>query len=43
MIPATGVDLNYIPRNPLDGTLLLQLLGMDRLGYQWNESTGWCV
>lgn len=29
--PATGVDLNYIPRNPLDGTLLLQLLGMDRL------------
>jgi hypothetical protein len=29
--PATGVDLNYIPRAPLDGTLLLQLLGMDRL------------
>ncbi len=29
--PATGVDLNYIPRNPLDGTLLLQLLGLDRL------------
>ena len=29
--PATGVDLNYIPRNPLDGTLLIQLLGMDRL------------
>ena len=29
--PSTGVDLNYIPRNPLDGTLLLQLLGMDRL------------
>ena len=29
--PATGVDLNYIPKNPLDGILLLQLLGMDRL------------
>ncbi len=29
--PSTGVDLNYIPREPLDGTLLLQLLGMDRL------------
>ena len=29
--PATGVDLNYIPREPLDGTMLLQLLGMDRL------------
>ncbi len=29
--PSTGVDLNYIPRAPLDGTLLLQLLGMDRL------------
>ena len=23
--PSTGVDLNYIPRAPLDGTLLLQL------------------
>jgi len=28
--PSTGVDLNYIPRAPLDGTLLLQLLGLDR-------------
>jgi cell surface protein SprA len=29
--PSTGVDLNYIPRSPLDGTLLLQLLGLDRM------------
>ena len=29
--PSTGVDLNYIPRDPLDGTLLLQLLGLDRM------------
>lgn len=29
--PSTGVDLNYIPRNPLDGTLLIQLLGLDRM------------
>lgn len=29
--PSTGIDLNYIPREPLDGTLLLQLLGLDRL------------
>jgi cell surface protein SprA len=29
--PSTGVDLNYIPRSPLDGTLLLQLLGFDRM------------
>ena len=29
--PSTGVDLNYIPRAPLDGTLLLQLLGLDRM------------
>lgn len=29
--PSTGVDLNYIPRAPLDGDLLLQLLNLDRL------------
>ena len=29
--PSTGVDLNYIPREPLDGQLLLQLLNLDRL------------
>ena len=29
--PSTGVDLNHIPRNPLDGTLLIQLLGLDRM------------
>lgn len=29
--PSTGVDLNYIPRAPLDSELLLQLLNLDRL------------
>ena len=29
--PATGVDLNYIPRDPLDGEMLIQVLGMDRI------------
>ncbi len=29
--PATGVDLNYIPREPLDGKMLLQLLNMDKI------------
>lgn len=29
--PSTGVDLNYIPRAPLDGDLLLQLLNLDRI------------
>ncbi|WP_306641797.1 cell surface protein SprA [Sanyastnella coralliicola] len=29
--PSTGVDLNYIPRDPLEGQLLLQLLNLDRL------------
>lgn len=29
--PATGVDLNYIPREPLDGRMLLQLLNMDKI------------
>ena len=29
--PSTGVDLNYIPRPPLEGELLIQVLGMDRI------------
>ncbi|HBS20327.1 MAG TPA: cell surface protein SprA, partial [Flavobacteriales bacterium] len=29
--PNSGVDLNYIPREPLDGQLLIQVLGMDRI------------
>lgn len=29
--PATGVDLNFIPREPLDGQMLLQLLNMDKI------------
>ena len=29
--PNSGVDLNYIPREPLDGKLLVQVLGMDRI------------
>ena len=29
--PSTGVDLNYIPREPLEGELLIQVLGMDRI------------
>ncbi|MEC8663269.1 MAG: cell surface protein SprA [Bacteroidota bacterium] len=29
--PNSGVDLNYIPRQPLDGRLLIQVLGMDRI------------
>ena len=29
--PNSGVDLNYIPRSPLDGRLLVQVLGMDRI------------
>ena len=29
--PSTGVDLNYIPRAPLDDDLLLQLLNLDRV------------
>jgi len=29
--PNSGVDLNYIPRVPLDGRLLIQVLGMDRI------------
>ena len=29
--PATGVDINYVPRAPIDEIPLLQALGMDRL------------
>ena len=29
--PSSGVDLNYIPREPLDGDLLIQVLNMDQL------------
>ena len=29
--PNSGVDLNYIPRAPLEGQLLVQVLGMDRI------------
>ena len=29
--PNSGVDLNYIPREPLEGQLLVQVLGMDRI------------
>jgi len=31
--PATGVDMNYIPRPPLEGKMLLQVLNMDKLDY----------
>jgi cell surface protein SprA len=37
--PSTGVDLNYIPRSPLDGTLLLQLLGLDRMDINTRTNT----
>jgi hypothetical protein len=29
--PATGVDMNYIPREPIDGELFLQVLNMDQI------------
>jgi cell surface protein SprA len=29
--PTTGVDINYVPRPPIDDEPLLQVLGMDRL------------
>jgi cell surface protein SprA len=29
--PATGIDQNYIPRDPLDGKLLVQVLDMDKI------------
>ncbi|MBV6403341.1 MAG: hypothetical protein GFGODING_00079 [Flavobacteriales bacterium] len=32
--PATGVDLNYVPRAPIDQMPLLQAVGMDRLDPQ---------
>ncbi len=32
--PTTGVDLNYIPRPPIDQKPLLQALGLDRLDMQ---------
>jgi hypothetical protein len=32
--PATGVDMNFIPRGPLDGRLLLQVLNLDRIDQQ---------
>lgn len=32
--PTTGVDLNYIPRPPIDQIPLLQALGLDRLDQQ---------
>ena len=40
--PSTGVDLNYIPRAPLEGELLIQVLGMDHR-HQRPASTGWCL
>lgn len=32
--PSTGVDINYVPRRPIDQVPLLQALGMDRLDPQ---------
>lgn len=32
--PATGVDMNFIPREPLNGRLLLQVLNLDRIDAQ---------
>ncbi len=29
--PSTGIDQNYIPREPLDGKLLVQVLDMDKI------------
>lgn len=29
--PSTGVDMNYIPREPIEGKLLMQVLNMDRV------------
>ncbi len=29
--PATGIDQNYIPRDPFDGKLLVQVLDMDKI------------
>ena len=35
--PATGIDMNYIPRPPLEGKMLLQILNMDKLDFN-NQS-----
>ena len=32
--PATGVNMNFIPRGPFDGKLLLQVLNLDRIDQQ---------
>jgi cell surface protein SprA len=32
--PATGVNQNYIPRQPLDGKILLQVLNLDKIDAQ---------
>lgn len=32
--PTTGVDLNYVPRAPIDQVTLLQALGLDRIDQQ---------
>lgn len=32
--PATGVDMNFIPRGALDGRILLQVLNLDRIDQQ---------
>ncbi|MFM7770120.1 MAG: cell surface protein SprA, partial [Bacteroidota bacterium] len=32
--PATGVNMNYIPREPFDGKLLIQVLNLDRIDAQ---------
>lgn len=32
--PATGVNQNFIPREPLNGTILLQVLNLDRIDAQ---------
>lgn len=32
--PATGVDMNFIPRQNLDGRLLIQVLNLDRIDQQ---------
>jgi cell surface protein SprA len=32
--PATGIDVNFVPRAPIDDDILLQVLGVDRLDPQ---------
>lgn len=40
--PTTGVDLNYIPRKPIDQVTLLRALGLDRIDQQGApNSDGW--